>query len=177
LIRPFLSWAGRAWTEEYCRERGFGFRHDAMNDDERFARVRERKELLPLLRSFNPRVVEALLRTARLLRDDASALNAAAAELLAAAAIAPATADDLPALSVAVLSASPVAVRRRALRQWIAAGRGDLRRLETVHLLAVEGLLAGERGGRTIELPGGASVSRKRGQLLLQAGPSQPRRA
>ena len=53
------------------------------------------------------------------------------------------------------------------LRQWIAQGRGHLRRIELVHILAVESLLAGNRGGRTIELPGGAKVSRKRGWLQL----------
>jgi hypothetical protein len=47
-------------------------------------------------------------------------------------------------------------------------GRGHLRRLELVHLLAVESLLEGERGGRVIQLPGGTIVRRKRGRLLLQ---------
>lgn len=170
LIRPLLNWAARSQTEEYCRERGVEFRHDEMNEDERFSRVRIRRELLPLLRTFNPRAVEALLRTAGLLREDASALNASAAELLAAASV-PATAGDAPLLSVKVLSAASPSLRRRALRQWIAAGRGDLRRLETAHLLAVEGLIEGERGGRTIELPGGATVTRRRGQLRLNVRP------
>jgi hypothetical protein len=42
-----------------------------------------------------------------------------------------------------------------------------LRRLELVHLLAVEKLLEGERGGRFALLPGGSMVSRKRGRLLF----------
>jgi tRNA(Ile)-lysidine synthase len=166
LVRPLLSWAVRSQTEEYCRERGVEFRRDAMNLDERFARVRVRRQLLPLLQTFNGRIVEALARTASLLREDALALNLAAAELLAAASV-EADIDEPPLLRVAILRAAPRALRRRALRQWIAAGRGDLRRLEMVHLLAIEGLLAGERGGRTIELPGGAIVSRKRGLLQL----------
>jgi tRNA(Ile)-lysidine synthase len=74
-------------------------------------------------------------------------------------------------LDVAALRAAPAALRRRALRQWIATERGHLRRLEMVHLLAVEGLLKGERGGRIIELPGGATISLKRGQLQLHSGP------
>jgi tRNA(Ile)-lysidine synthase len=169
LIRPLLGWAGRSWTQQYCRERGVEFRKDEMNDDLRFARVRVRKQLLPLLQTFNGRIIEALARTASLLREDASTLNSAAAELLAAASV-EAGSDTPPLLRVPVLRAAPGALRRRALRQWIAAGRGDLRRLEMVHLLAIEGLLAGERGGRTIELPGGAIVYRKRGLLQLHTG-------
>lgn len=167
LVRPLLGWAARRQTEEYCRERGVEFRIDTMNEDEGFARVRVRKRLLPLLGTFNGRVVEALVRSAELLREDASALNAAAALLLAEASVRE-TDEATPLLRVDVLSAAPAALRRRALRQWIAVARGDLRRVEMVHLLAVENLLAGERGGRTVELPGGATVNRKRGLLRLK---------
>jgi copper oxidase (laccase) domain-containing protein len=48
----------------YCRERGVEFRADEMNEDERFARVRVRRQLVPLLETFNPRAVEALARAA-----------------------------------------------------------------------------------------------------------------
>lgn len=170
LVRPLLSWATRAETEEYCRERKIEFRRDEMNEDERFARVRVRKSLLPLLRTFNARITETLARNASLLRADVSVLNSAAAELLVAARSEATNAEGSAQLRVSTLRAAPAALRRRALRQWIAAGRGDLRRLEMVHLLAVEGLLMGERGGRRIELPGGAIVSRKRGLLQLHTG-------
>jgi hypothetical protein len=35
------------------------------------------------------------------------------------------------------------------------------------HIRAVEGLLIGDRGGRVVELPGGATVSRSRRVLLF----------
>jgi tRNA(Ile)-lysidine synthase len=174
LARPLVGWARRALTEEYCRERGVEFRRDAMNEDERFARVRVRRQLLPLLESFNPRVVEALSRTAELLREDASALNAAAEELLSLASEEEKNAGSekgasvLMPLSVDVLGRASVAVRRRALRLWLARGRGDLRRLELVHVAGVEKLLTGERGGRVAELPGDCFVERRRGRLLLR---------
>ena len=53
-----------------------------MNDDEAFSRVRVRKHLLPLMKSFNNRVVEALSRTASLLNEDAAALADEAEQLL-----------------------------------------------------------------------------------------------
>jgi tRNA(Ile)-lysidine synthase len=70
-------------------------------------------------------------------------------------------------MTIDLLSAARPAVRRRALRRWLAEQRGDLRRLELSHIRAVEGLLAGERGGRVVELPGGAKVSRSRQVLLF----------
>lgn len=173
LARPLLGWARRAETEAYCLERGIVPRVDAMNRDERYARVRVRRNLLPLMQTFNGRIVEALARTAQLLREDSAALELVAAELLCQASAESVgkegeqQAQTVSPLRVEVLSGAPAALRRRALRQWIARGRGDLRRLEMAHLLAVENLLCGERGGRRIELPGGASVRRKRGLLYF----------
>ncbi len=165
LVRPLLRWARRAETEEYCRARGVPFRVDEMNADERFTRVRVRRQLIPLMQTFNARVVEALARTAGLLREDASALQASAEKLLDEAS--EGAASDPPPLRIEVLAGAPAAVRRRALRQWIARGRGDLRRLEMVHVLGVEKLLEGKRGGRVALLPGGCQVFRKRGRLLF----------
>lgn len=183
LVRPLLNWARHADTEKYCAEQGLVPRSDEMNLDEKYSRVRVRRRLLPLMETFNGRVVEALSRTARLLREDAMALSAAADRLLEhATKKAPVqkisgqkktdAKNKVPGLCVEVLTNAVPALRRRALRRWLAQGRGDLRRLELVHLVAVEQLLAGTRGGRVIELPGGARVSRKRGVLeFLAASP------
>ena len=169
LVRPLLAWARRAATENYCRSRGFEFLTDEMNDDERFSRVRVRKQLLPLMHSFNNRIVETLSRTGDLLNEDATALAAEANGLLVQA-----RSDslqnnetELPSLSVSVLLQKPAAIRRRALRDWISQARGNLNRLEMVHLIAVENLLRDGRGGRFIELPGGMTVTRRRGNLEL----------
>jgi tRNA(Ile)-lysidine synthase len=168
LVRPLLAWAHRSDTEDYCRQRQIDFRVDEMNDDEAFSRVRVRKQLLPLMKSFNNRVVEALSRTASLLNEDAEALADEAERLLELAQVPQKNSETTtPALSVSVLLQKPPAVRRRALREWILRSRGDLKRLEMVHLVAVEKLLTGERGGRIAELPDGMKVTRKQGMLEL----------
>ena len=194
LVRPLLAWARRADTEDYCRARGVEWRADASNDDEQFARVRVRRKLMPLLETFNPRAAHALARTAGLLRADAAALDAAAARLLEAASDGRAEPSARGAeqitpdarsvggdtrsvgggarpvaapLRVEVLAGAPPALRGRAIRLWLARGRGDLRRLESVHVAAVERLLSGERGGRVAELPGGATVERRRHWLFF----------
>ena len=168
LVRPLLAWARRSDTEDYCRLRQIDFRVDEMNDDEAFSRVRVRKQLLPLMKSFNKRVVEALSRTASLLNEDAAALADEANRLLELAQVPQKNSETgVPSLSVSVLLQRPAAVRRRALREWILRSRGDLKRLEMVHLIAVEKLLNGDRGGRIAELPDGMKVTRKRGMLEL----------
>lgn len=171
LVRPLISWARRADTEDYCARRQVNFRVDEMNNDEAFSRVRVRQQLLPLMKSFNSRIVETLNRTASLLSEDATALSDAAKQLLDLASQGPGENNETnsPSLSVEVLSQAPAAVRRRALREWILRSRGDLRRVEMVHLLGVEKLLKGDRGGRVAELPGGMKAVRRRGMLELSA--------
>jgi tRNA(Ile)-lysidine synthase len=163
LARPLMGWARRRDTENYCRLREVEFLTDKMNTDEKFTRVRVRRQLLPQMESFNPKIVEGLARTAELLREDLAALDQAASRLLELV-----TEDGAGSrLRIDLLGLAPPALRRRALRQWIEKCRGDLKRIERVHVLAVESLLFGDRGGRVIELPGGANVRRRQKCLLF----------
>jgi tRNA(Ile)-lysidine synthase len=173
LARPLLQWARRQDTEEYCHLRQVEFRCDEMNLDENFTRVRVRRQLLPLMETFNPKIVQGLTRTADLLRDDGIALDLAAARLLELADESASAdrkgKDGRPTLRIDLLAMAHPALRRRALRQWLAQCRGDLKRLERVHILAVESLLFGNHGGRAVELPGSSRVSRKSGSIRFHA--------
>lgn len=172
LVRPMVSWASRRLTVSYCRRRGVEFLVDEMNADVRFSRVRVRTQLLPLMQSFNPKLVETLARTAEVLREDNSALNSAADRLLALALNGvhqtKAGSPKCDSLHVDLLALAQTALRRRVLRRWLRLCRGDLRRIERVHVIAVETLLFGNRGGRIVELPGGGRVSRRQKLLLFE---------
>jgi tRNA(Ile)-lysidine synthase len=75
LVRPLLGMT-RAETEAYCREHGLAWRTDPSNSDPRFTRARVRHELLPLLERIAPGAERTIAETARLLRDEAEALDA-----------------------------------------------------------------------------------------------------
>ena len=168
LARPLLTWATRTDTENYCRRRAFAYRVDEMNSDEKFARVRARTQLVPLLKTFNPAIVEGLARTADILRDESAALDAAAARLVELAA------EGTAGLRMDLLRLSSPGLRRRAIRRWLASQRGGLRRLTQAHIAAVENLILSSKSGRVTELPGGGTVSRAAGKLRYHA---RPRRA
>ncbi|MBK8149342.1 MAG: tRNA lysidine(34) synthetase TilS [Acidobacteria bacterium] len=110
LIRPLLTWAMRRDTEAFCGETGEEFVNDAMNDDLAFSRVRVRKELIPLLETFNPRIVETLARNSELLRNTAEP--------------APMNVDEP---LIADLKGLPRAQLLEYLRQWVNRERGNLR--------------------------------------------------
>jgi tRNA(Ile)-lysidine synthase len=161
LVRPLLNWATREATEEYCRARNIEFRVDSMNKDGNFARVRVRHELLPLLKTFNPKIVEQLAQTALFLGEDAEELNLAAKKLLE-------TAATDSALDTKVLKKTSAAQRRRAIRLWIKKARGSLQKLEAKHLIAIDNLLMRGEGNSFLELPGNEIVLKKRGLLVFE---------
>ncbi|HEY0367686.1 MAG TPA: tRNA lysidine(34) synthetase TilS, partial [Pyrinomonadaceae bacterium] len=113
LVRPLL-WARRTEIEDYCRLRKTKFLSDEMNDDLTFSRVRVRKHLLPLMESFNNRIVEAISRTATQLREDGAVLVGDSDALLQRAAVSNEQSDEtkVPALDVKVLAGAPPALRR-----------------------------------------------------------------
>jgi tRNA(Ile)-lysidine synthase len=97
LLRPLLG-VSREQTAGYCRERTLGWREDASNEDERFARTRVRHGLLPALRAVHPAAEANVLRTAALLREETELLDALVEEELAGGdSIAVARLEELPA--------------------------------------------------------------------------------
>lgn len=68
LIRPLLSWR-RDETEEYCRLKGIIPREDSTNADQSYPRNRIRTELIPILKEYNPAIVETISRNASVLRE------------------------------------------------------------------------------------------------------------
>ena len=160
LVRPLLRWARREDTENYCRFRNIEFRYDTMNEDLTFQRVRIRKVLLPMLKDFNPKIVENLAKTACLLRADFEELNSLFGENSEQFDEENLLLKDLKTLSTATL--------RRGLQHWLKARRGDLRSLETKHFVAIENLIFSPKSGKIVELPNGEKVLKENGKLIFQ---------
>ena len=160
LIRPLLNWAKREDTENFCRFRNIEFRYDTMNEDLSFQRVRIRKILLPMLKDFNPQIIENLAKTASLLRADFDELNSFFGEN--------AKQFDETNLSLKELKTLSSATLRRGLQHWLRARRGDLRSLETKHFTAIESLISSPKSGKIVELPNGEKVLKENGKLIFQ---------
>jgi tRNA(Ile)-lysidine synthase len=167
LVRPLLE-VTRAEVLEHCAHYGVEFRTDSSNLTDEFTRNRVRHELLPLLRSFNPRFDEALLRGAEAWLVDAECLDQQATGLLQQACI-----NGL--LDTGVLSALHPTLRLRVLRAWVRQGRGRLQQITAAHWQALERLITQSQSGRRTDLPGGWQVVREFDWLrLLKANAARP---
>lgn len=69
VIRPFLQ-VSRSEILQYLDEERREFRVDSSNENPKYARNRLRRELIPLLKTFNPNVVSVLSRQAAILREE-----------------------------------------------------------------------------------------------------------
>jgi tRNA(Ile)-lysidine synthase len=139
--RPFLE-LSRATTRAACLEAGLTPWDDPHNEDPGFDRVRFR-QLLAGLPS------EGLARTAKLLREDADALDAMAVPL-----------SDVPALL-----ALPAALRSRSLKLWAEQQCG--RAVTSAHVDALRALVEDWHGQGPVALPGGGRVHREGGRLAF----------
>lgn len=154
--RPLLS-VDRATVRESVSD--LDVFDDPHNEEPRFARVRVRHEVLPVLEEkLGPGVSDALARTADMLRDDADALDAMAQAALVAAG------DD-----VAKLAELPAAVRTRVLRLMAINAGCTVNDLTREHVLGIDGLLTRWHGQGPLNLPGGVNVERSSGRLNFYA--------
>ena len=165
--RPLLD-LDRATLRQACADAGLRPWDDPHNADPAFARVRVRQHALPALEeALGPGVPAALARTARLLRDDADALDAWAAHAALSC-----TGPD-GSLGADALGELPHAVRRRILRCAARDAGCPASDLTAGHVEELERLVTGWRGQGPLHLPGHVEASRRCGRLSFRssAGP------
>ena len=162
-LRPLLS-VRRETTRAFCTASGLEVWDDPHNTDERFARVRVRERVLPVLESeLGPGIAQALARTAEQLREDAEAFDEMIHE----------TIEDIVehaeagiSVSVAALAANPAALRNRIIRLVVDSEFGvSLTRAQT---LEVARLATDWSGQGPIDLPG-CTAARRGGRIVFTA--------
>jgi tRNA(Ile)-lysidine synthase len=182
IVRPLLS-ARRSEIEAFLKERGQGWREDSSNRDLSLTRNRVRHQLMPALRSFNPRVDETLARTAGIARDEEAFWQAELARVLpqlmlpgrpvrgGGRSVGTAVGETECAVEIARLAALAPALRRRVVRALASRAGVGLSAEETARVLALAGLgnhpgVPGKPGSR-LELHGGLRVERSAREIRL----------
>ncbi|KQR40503.1 tRNA lysidine(34) synthetase TilS [Microbacterium sp. Leaf159] len=162
-VRPLLG-VRRETTRAFCAASDLEFWDDPHNSEDRFARVRVRERVLPVLESeLGPGIAEALARTAEQLREDAEAFDEMIHE----------TIEDIVehaeagiSVSLAALAANPAALRNRIIRLVVDSEFGvSLTRVQT---LEVARLATDWSGQGPIDLPA-CSAARLGGRIVFTA--------
>jgi len=168
IIRPLLP-VSRQETADYCHNHQLMPRIDASNLSLSPLRNRIRYQLLPLLESYNPRVAEALLRSARIAGDDFAFLDKEADRLWGKIVQKQGNAIILDKERFLEL---PAALKRYLLRRVIEDLLGNLKDIERRHIEEIMDALT-KPAGKRLSLPGGLiSLLPGGNESLLSVPPS-----
>ncbi len=171
IIRPLLQ-LSRQETADYCHRYELEPRIDASNLSLPPLRNRIRHQLLPLLRSYNPGIAEALLRTARIAGDDLAFLDKEGSRLLASIAQRQGEAFVLDKEEFLEL---PAGLQRHLLRETIKGLLGSLKDIEARHIEEIMAALS-KPAGKRLSLPGGLVFIIEYNRYLLapESAPQSP---
>jgi tRNA(Ile)-lysidine synthase len=166
-VRPLIE-TRRRDISAYLEERRIAFREDASNADLGYTRNRIRHSLIPrLCREFNPRLVEALARTASMLRDEEEWMELQVREAFAEVAR---ESEGVIRLAVPGVLRHHRALQRRLVRHAIERLRGGLENVARVHVEDALSLLEQGKSGREVHLPG-LLAERSFHELVFRARP------
>lgn len=175
LIRPLLT-TTRAEIASYCAEHSLAAQDDPSNHVRTYTRSRIRAELLPRLTTYNPQIVAALGRSARICADDYAYIQDQVAQHWPTLAE---TWDGAIGFRVVAWATLPVVLRRYALRRAVLQlnGRDDL----SYEQIEAACLLAERRTGRDTRLGAGIMLHVAADWIVLRrddaAFPAQARPA
>lgn len=171
VVRPLLT-TPRAEILAYLEAEGLPHREDSSNADERFSRNRIRAQVMPVLRSLNPRFAETCAASLHALRADNDYLNAQAAMIDRHARWAE---DDL-VIEAHYIADLPAALAPRAVRRLLERMGDGAVDCSAAHLNGIAELCRGDDPSAVLCLPHGRLAQRIYRELLLttQTDPLPP---
>jgi len=162
VVRPLLE-ITRQETLDYCQRYSLAPQSDSSNASLSHLRNRVRLELLPLLKSYNAGIDEALIRLADIAGDDISFIEEQASllwkELVREE-------DEAIYLDINKTVVLPHAIQRQVFRRAVKQLRGNLKDVEADHIEAMMDFLS-KPAGKKLCLPDGLVLSTEYGRLIL----------
>ena len=163
IIRPLIEITRRE-IEGYISHRKLQHITDPSNFEKHHLRNRIRLDLLPQLKTYQPRIVEILGQTAGIMRDETRWMETEAEEWTKAhVEVFETGAYSVPVKAFGELA---VALQNQVIRQIIKRVQGGLRRISVRHIEAIKGLVQG-RPQASLDLPNGVIVKKTYETLIF----------
>lgn len=167
VIRPLIRMF-RWEIENYCRIHKLDSNNDSTNSNPQFLRNRIRIELMPYLRNnYNYQIVDALHRTANLLRIDKDFLSKLTEE--AEKKVIKKKSSREIVVDASALVGLHLCLQRRITRSILETLKGDLEGIDYSHIEQILNLKEGE-GTKLTCLPGGFKVWRQYNEFIFKKG-------
>jgi tRNA(Ile)-lysidine synthase len=171
IIRPLIE-VTRNEVQEYVKENSLIFVTDPSNTSPVYTRNRIRLDILPVLKRFNPRIIETLSSEAALLRDEDEAMEACLATFSPGVII---REEAGVILNREKFNALPQAFKRRLLRKAVdlavtepsGLSSPETRPLSSVQIDEALAFMAVARTGRTMRLPFNITIEREYEKFIV----------
>lgn len=168
IVRPLID-STRHEVLAHLESRGLSYRVDSSNFKPSHLRNRIRLELLPLLKGYQPRIVETLGHVADVMRADEEWFSREAEDWVKREG----QGGDDGVINVRLDRFSSLSrpFKIRVVRALLTRAGGSLRRISRKHLEAVAALSSGERPQAELHLPRGLRVRKAYGLLSFSPAP------
>lgn len=169
IIRPIIE-LSREDITNYALAKGINFMEDSSNLKESYLRNKLRRQLIPTLKEYNPRICNELNMLSSINRDVESYLQDEAEKAFKKA-ICP-DSEDAGAISlhVSTFNKIPAALKAKVIMKVVEQLTGSSSGLFSAHILDVENLALNAVSGRSINLPKEIIVSLEYGRLIFSCG-------
>ena len=169
LIRPLLG-VSRKDIMAYCARHELPYCLDSTNDEPVVRRNRIRLEIIPMLESINPQLVESLGRTAALIREDEMTLNDMADEWVRRHGF---KEPDAYRMDKTHLLEQPEALVSRIIRLAYREVSLEHHTLQWVHVNQMQKALDRQGRERWFQLPGGVRALFTRDEVIFYSKPQK----
>jgi tRNA(Ile)-lysidine synthase len=168
VIRPLLE-TKRREIEAYAEARALRYVTDSSNLQATYLRNRIRLELIPALRTYQPRLIEHLGRLASVLRSESEYLEASAEAWIERETQREPDGDT--SISISSFLRCPEPIRRRVTRRLLTQVKKTHRRVGHSHIESVDTLARGDKPQGSLTLLDGIRVKRVYGRLVFTNRP------
>jgi len=163
VIRPLFELEKKE-IEKYLDERGVGYRIDSTNAESIYFRNVVRKEIVPFLEKYNPRLKRSLSSLAEHLREDFEFIRQAKSSIRHI------MEDSKGSLEIRLkdLVMQPGALQKEIMRDALDKIGGEVKRLTFRHWKEVEQFIKHKRKGSSLDLPGDIRITRTSSSLVFR---------
>ena len=174
IIRPLFE-LEKAEIEKYLDERGAEYRVDSTNAEPIYFRNVIRKDIIPYLEKYNPRLKRVLCSLAEHLREDFEFIREAKLRVPLGLSAQRAGGKDQGAgdkdggieIKLKDLVLQPRVIQKEILRDLLEKSGGEVKKLSFRHWKEMEQLLKHKGKGRALDLPGDIRVTRTASSLVF----------
>lgn len=166
VVRPLFELEKKE-IERYLDERSIAYRVDSTNLEPVYFRNVVRKEILPHLEKYNPRLKRALCSLAEHLREDFEFIKEAKKDAIRKTLYAQRDGRKLE-LKLKDIVIQPKALQKEILRDCLERSGGEVKRLSFRHWKDLERMIAYSSKGSALDLPGDIRVTRTSTSLVFR---------